>query len=96
LRAPRRFDSGQSLSLAPAGPSAAPMFAQASCLRRQDRCLKPLGHLLRIVAASAGALRAFRAHGIPKGAEGYRKAVLPACIAAASRRHSARGAREAE
>ncbi len=32
------------LPLAPSGPSAAPMLAPASCLRAQDRCLKPLGH----------------------------------------------------
>ena len=29
----------------PSGPAAVPLSAPASCLREQDRCLKPLGHL---------------------------------------------------
>jgi hypothetical protein len=29
----------------PCGPAAAPLLAPASCLRAQDRCLGPLGHL---------------------------------------------------
>jgi len=46
----------------PSGPAAAPLFAPASCLREQDCCLEPLGHLSELfrgwpAAASAHPIR---------------------------------------